>query len=509
MNRGALKTEKLCSQTVKAENANIQMTTSEDANVQMGASEDVSTQMEASEDVHVQTMMAEGMSTESICMRSADGKRSGTGMPKVRILCFTDRGAQLAHRICGMMSPCWEITWERCPSGGLRSWTKVHFETTDGLIYIGAAGIAVRAIAPFVCSKLSDPAVLSVDELGGYVIPLLSGHLGGANAMALALAERLGAQAVVTTATDLHGLFAVDVWAKSQGLTILNPERIKSFSAAILKGQRVLCRSEFPIEGEAPAGMTVSVMTASFDACRQSHPTEVTDGEEAPPVETGTKGPADGAAAGESAAEALAVEGDISRDYEAELLITVHRPDLARRDIGQRNIDQRDTDWRDIHPPVLQPAGQEFTPCQREKSAAGEALICVPGIVTLGIGCKRGTSRPQLEARLQLFLDRYQLPEAAICRVATIDLKKDEAGLLDFCQAHGWPLVTYTAGQLMAVPGDFEGSDFVRRTTGADNVCERSAVLAGGSLIAGKMAGEGVTMAAAAAPARLSWQSLF
>lgn len=82
------------------------------------------------------------------------------------------------------------------------------------MIFVGACGIAVRSIAPQVASKKSDPAVLVVDECGQFVISLLSGHLGGANALTLETAEILEAQPIVTTATDLHKRFAVVVFAK-------------------------------------------------------------------------------------------------------------------------------------------------------------------------------------------------------------------------------------------------------------------------------------------------------
>ena len=89
--------------------------------------------------------------------------------------------------------------------------------------------------------------------------------------------------------------------------------------------------------------------------------------------------------------------------------------------------------------------------------------------------------------------------------VATIDLKADEPGLLSFCENHGLPLYTYSAAELAAVPGSFTGSDFVKKTTGVDNVCERAAVLCGGRLLSRKEAGNGVTVALAIEEPKLSF----
>ena len=94
------------------------------------------------------------------------------------------------------------------------------FSEMDALIFVGAAGIAVREIAPYVRDKRTDPAVLGLDERANFVIPLLSGHIGGANALARRLAAALGATAVVTTATDVNGKFSVDTWAAEHGCAI-------------------------------------------------------------------------------------------------------------------------------------------------------------------------------------------------------------------------------------------------------------------------------------------------
>ena len=81
------------------------------------------------------------------------------------------------------------------------------------LVFIGAAGIAIRAIAPFVKDKFTDPPVIVLDEKGTFAIPLLSGHVGGGVTLAKVLAEYTGGRAVITTATDVQKKFAADVFA--------------------------------------------------------------------------------------------------------------------------------------------------------------------------------------------------------------------------------------------------------------------------------------------------------
>lgn len=167
-------------------------------------------------------------------------------------LAFTAKGEALAQRLAealpGSVSRCGgDVT--------LKGWTAEHFAQDEALIFVGAVGIAVRAIAPHCRSKAVDPAVVVVDEGGNFAVPLLSGHLGGANALARALAGICGAVPVITTATDINGLFAVDLWAKAQNCVVLEPERIKRVSGALLAGQTVRYWSPWPVAGETPAGV--------------------------------------------------------------------------------------------------------------------------------------------------------------------------------------------------------------------------------------------------------------
>ncbi len=176
-------------------------------------------------------------------------------MMRLGIASFTDRGALIARKLADAFSDEYEIV----PlSGSLKDWCGQLFASrADGIVFVGACGIAVRTIAPFIESKTSDPAVLVVDEAGQFVISLLSGHLGGANRLAKRAASVLQAVPVITTATDVNGKFAVDVFAADNHLLIGSMRTAKEISAAILKGQRVGFYCEAEIKGELPKELTL------------------------------------------------------------------------------------------------------------------------------------------------------------------------------------------------------------------------------------------------------------
>ena len=181
---------------------------------------------------------------------------------KLALFCYSRRGRDTADRVAPLF-PGWEIRKfapERYAEAGYEALRRPPrpfygelFPWADAMVFVGACGIAVREIAPHVRNKATDPAVIGIDELGQFVIPLLSGHIGGANALARRLANALGATAVVTTATDINGKFSVDEWAARSGYAISSLAAAKAYSAAILERDLPLV-SDFPISGELPEG---------------------------------------------------------------------------------------------------------------------------------------------------------------------------------------------------------------------------------------------------------------
>ncbi len=310
----------------------------------------------------------------------------------IKAVYFTQEGYLLANRL---KDRGLSITVYDGREGKYRLFVKENFAQGEKLLFIGAVGIAVRAIAPYIRTKDEDPAVVVMDDKGQYAIPLLSGHIGGANRLAWQLAEALGGRAVITTATDIHHVFAADEWAAKQGMTVRNIENIKRVSSKLLQGEQVALQTDEASLSMLPTGVVLT------------QPSEIYIG-----------------------------------------------TNLAK---------------------------------------GFDKLHLVPRCCVLGVGCRKGIDSEEIEALFSKVCE--EVCEEAFYAVASIDLKKEEAGLLAFCEKHKLCLHTFSASELEAVPGQFSTSDFVKKTTGVDNVCERSAVKMTGKLLLQKQAQNGVTMA--------------
>ena len=137
-------------------------------------------------------------------------------------------------------------------------WTGKSFEECDAIVYIGAIGIAVRYIAPYIKAKTVDPAIVGMDEHGRWAVALLAGHIGGANALTARIAERLGCEPIITTATDLNGKFSVDTFATVNNLRIMGLRTAQDVSVRVLDNAFVGFTTEVPVEGDLPVGLTLA-----------------------------------------------------------------------------------------------------------------------------------------------------------------------------------------------------------------------------------------------------------
>ena len=319
-------------------------------------------------------------------------------------ICFTKKGTEVIRRINAECAGHGLDPWkayaylkpgEDCPGftkvgERLEDWIRAHFGDGHVLLFVGAVGIAVRALSGLPKDKLTDSPVLVMDDNAGYVIPILGGHAQGANKMAAVLAKLVGAVPVITTSTDGNGAFSADVFAVEHRLKIRNREGIKTVSARALEGKSI---------------------TLSIKNYPPSEPVDVI----------------------------------VADETEAEY-----------------------------------------------------SLLLSPKQYTVGLGMKKGRDRREVEAFFLRMLGDVGIGPEDVYAICTIDVKEEEPAVRALRDKYRIPVLAFDKELLMKVKGTFHSSDFVARTVGADNVCERAAVLgagAGGTLILPKCAQNGMTIA--------------
>ena len=354
---------------------------------------------------------------------------------KVVILSFTQAGTRLGERI-GSQFRNEGITCQNYAPAGYAFADILPFPDNPkeliregwgetSFLFIGAVGIAVRYIAPYVKDKFTDSAVVVMDEKAGYVIPLLSGHLGGAVELSNQLAVWTGAVPVQTTATDVRGKFAVDVFAKKNHLYLTEREAAKQISAAVLDGKQVgLWIGEglvFKQEDFQKSCLKELILCGSKE--------ELYSFAEEHPVIVITKTAEEGRQFVESLAGSL---------------------------------------WGDVRNNVC---GCESKHC---------ILLLYPINITAGVGCRKQISKELFEKGLNDVLEGYGLEPTQLKQLASIDLKKEESAILVYAQKYKVPFLTYPAEQLQKITEVSATSRFVKQVTGIDNVCERAAQTADG-----------------------------
>lgn len=316
---------------------------------------------------------------------------------KLACIAFSEAGLEIAERIS--RESCYEtIIYDK---HDYKAQLPDIFKTYKHIIFISSVGIAVRLSAPYLFHKSCDPAVAVVDDLGRFSISLVSGHLGGANELAMKLSQVLGCLPVITTASDGRGFEAVDMFAAANGLHIESLEAAKKVTAMMLEGRKVKLDSELRL-----------VLKYNYLA------------------ETG---------------------------YEAAVIVS------------------------------------------SKESISSDKPCCIlrPKNINIGIGCRRGKTKGEILRAIEEVLESNDISRKCIKSLATVDIKADEQGIIDACQALGCSLRVYDREDIAKVEKLFTQSDFVKSVTGVASVCEPCACLAGGQLIVNKTVINGITVAVA------------
>ncbi|MBX6394515.1 MAG: cobalamin biosynthesis protein [Alicyclobacillaceae bacterium] len=318
-------------------------------------------------------------------------------------------------------------------TGNVKGLLQEGFHKYRGWVLLISLGAVVRMIAPVLRDKKTDPAVVVVDDAGRFAISVLSGHLGGANALTERVAEILGALPVVTTASDVGNTIPVDLLGRSFGWTIADDRFVTPASAAVVNEEPVLVLQE---AGEPNWWMRPVPLPPTIEVVHSRE-----EAEEAVRLRRG-RGLAPYSAL-LLISDRLWTEGDLRR--------------LARC-------------W----------------------------VVYRPKSLVLGIGCNRGTPRSEIETVVETVLADAGLAVESVAAVATIDRKKDEAGLLELCRDRGWPLIAYSPDELNEMPIPHP-SETVYRYTGAYGVSEPAAMRAAGTdrLVVEKIVSGNVTVSVA------------
>lgn len=277
------------------------------------------------------------------------------------------------------------------------------FYEYDGLVMFISLGAVVRMIADHLRDKKVDPAVVVVDDRARFAIAVLSGHLGGANALTRRVADIMGATPVITTASDVGGTIPVDLLGREFGWEAASWENATAVSAHVVNEEPV---GFYQSTGERDwwAGKDLPKNIHIFDSL--------------------------GALAAAPMTAALIVTDEVLGPEHSDLL--------------------------------------------------KKAVVYRPKSLTVGVGCTRGTSAEAIEIAVTGALEENGLSLKSIRSIATIDLKRDEAGITEFARKLRVPVEYYTQEQLNAAIGITHTSEAAMKHVGAVGVSEPSALLAAG-----------------------------
>lgn len=165
----------------------------------------------------------------------------------ISIISFTSSGFKIGKKIENHFENC-KHYYHKDLGVKVSSLMKDIYEESQAIVFISATGIAVRMISPYIKNKKVDPAVLVIDDQGRFIIPLLSGHLGGANELSKKITELFPKSTlVITTASDSRGFTSPDLFAKDMGFCFYNEEKLTEFTSAMVEGEEIYLYSEVEI----------------------------------------------------------------------------------------------------------------------------------------------------------------------------------------------------------------------------------------------------------------------
>lgn len=327
---------------------------------------------------------------------------------KIACFSFSDKGKVIGKVLSNIDSEEYQFNHYHNSDieGGIKSILNNAWTDNDGLVFIAATGIAIRLINPFIEHKTKDPAVIVIDDLGRYVISLLSGHIGGANDLTNYISEKINGLAIITTASDSRGIESIDLFAQKKGYDMEDMNSITNLTSMMVNGRRIGFYSE------------------DKDIINYSNLVILKDLE------------------------------NLDKDIEGIILVSSHTSN-------------------DIKIPYT---------------------ILRPKNIHLGVGCRKGIEVHRIIEAIKTSFKDANLSINSIKSMGTVEVKKDEAGIIEAAEYFNCPLKIFTIEEISKVEDMFEKSQFVKDTIGVYSVSEPVAHLLGGQLITRKSKHNGITI---------------
>jgi cobalt-precorrin 5A hydrolase len=372
-------------------------------------------------------------------------------MKALAIVALTPRGAKLGECIAAALGQG-EVLHV---AGETRLKLTELFQAGRPLVCIMALGIVVRVLGPVAGDKATDPPVVVVDEAGKFAISVLGGHQGGANELAREVAAALGGMAVITTASDTLGLPAVDLIGKSLEWKIDPQSKVTEVAAAVVRGERI---AVFQDHGRRDWWQEFGEWPATFERAGER-------GVITPRVS--------------ARFQSAHLQDEVTVDGSA------HFQDEAASDISALG---------GLSPPARLVITDRIFPYDNVPT-----ILYRPPTLVAGIGCRRGTPFEAIELLFTEVCTNHGYSPLSLAQVATVTLKADEPGLIEFARRHAVSLRCFTPEQLVAVPDIPNPSETVRSKIGIPGVAEPAALLAArtSTLLVPKQKSDQVTIALA------------
>jgi len=348
-----------------------------------------------------------------------------------------------------------------------------NFNKYSSHICIFATGIAVRLIAPVLNSKLNDPSVVVLDDRAFYAVSLVSGHIGGANDLALSVANITGAKPVITTATDVNELISIDTIAKKNNLIIENPEMIKKVNMAFLKNNKIQISDSFNLVNPyIPDDFKLDKNQENKKKYQNNVKVSCTDKD--------TK------------------ISDNVKVFCADKNIKIS--DNVKVFCADKNIKISDNVKVFCTNKNIKISDNVKVFCtDKDITIPDNTLVLRPLSLTVGMGCNRNTSFKELFDFLVSCFKENKLCLKSISTIATTSVKKDEKGLLELADKLNISIIFYEKQELNSVKNIQNPSEMVQKHLGVKSVCEAAAILASQSknLIIPKIIKKNATIAVA------------